>query len=141
VKAISIRQPWAWLITLGYKDIENRSWPTAYRGPVLIHAGLRKADPDVVSDVLGRLDRAERLKLSQRMPALDDLPAGGIVGIAEIVDCVAHSNSRWFEGPYGFILRNPHPIPFVRYPGTLRLFDIPTELILDLAAILKQQGG
>lgn len=38
MKALSIRQPWAWLIANGYKDIENRSWRTNYRGPVLIHA-------------------------------------------------------------------------------------------------------
>jgi hypothetical protein len=38
MKALSIRQPWAWLIVNGYKDIENRSWATKFRGPVLIHA-------------------------------------------------------------------------------------------------------
>ena len=38
MKALSIRQPWAWLIVNGHKDIENRSWPTRFRGPVLIHA-------------------------------------------------------------------------------------------------------
>jgi hypothetical protein len=39
LKAISIRQPWAWLIVNGYKDIENRIWAAKLRGPVLIHAG------------------------------------------------------------------------------------------------------
>ncbi|HDU8694716.1 TPA: ASCH domain-containing protein, partial [Morganella morganii subsp. morganii] len=38
MKAISIRQPWAWLIVNGHKDIENRSWRTKYRGQVLVHA-------------------------------------------------------------------------------------------------------
>jgi hypothetical protein len=37
IKALSIRQPWAWLIVQGDKDIENRS--TTYRRRVLIHAG------------------------------------------------------------------------------------------------------
>lgn len=52
MKAISIHQPWAWLIVEGYKDIENRTWLTAYRGPVLIHAGLTRADPEDVQAVL-----------------------------------------------------------------------------------------
>src|ERR1051326_1498970 len=39
VKALSVRQPWAWLIIYGGKDIENRDWPTSHRGPTLIHAG------------------------------------------------------------------------------------------------------
>jgi len=38
--ALSVRQPWAWLIVSGLKDIENRPRPTHYRGPLLIHAGL-----------------------------------------------------------------------------------------------------
>jgi hypothetical protein len=41
MKILSIRQPWAYLITRGSKNIENRSWPTNYRGPVLIHASLK----------------------------------------------------------------------------------------------------
>jgi len=38
VKVIVVRQPWAWLIVNGYKDIENRSWHTRYRGKLLIQA-------------------------------------------------------------------------------------------------------
>src|SRR5216683_3431530 len=39
MKALSIQQPFAWLIVNGYKDIENRTWNTNYKGFVLIHAG------------------------------------------------------------------------------------------------------
>ena len=38
MKALSIRQPWAWLIVHGRKDIENRSWRTKFRGRFLVHA-------------------------------------------------------------------------------------------------------
>jgi|ERR1039458_8111645 hypothetical protein len=44
LKAISIRQPWAWLIVNGYKDVENRIWAANVRGRVLIHAGASKSD-------------------------------------------------------------------------------------------------
>ncbi len=50
MKALSIMQPWAWLIVNGHKDIENRNWPTRFRGPVYIHAG-KKIDGDAASDV------------------------------------------------------------------------------------------
>ncbi|WP_229215634.1 ASCH domain-containing protein [Duganella sp. CY15W] len=48
MKALSIRQPWAWLIVNGYKDIENRSWSTNVRGKVLVHAskGAPATHPD-----------------------------------------------------------------------------------------------
>lgn len=45
--ALSVRQPWAWAIISGGKTIENRSWTTPYRGPLLIHAG-KAFDPDDV---------------------------------------------------------------------------------------------
>jgi hypothetical protein len=45
MKALSVRQPWARAIVTGLKPIENRTWQTNYRGPLLIHAGQRD-DPD-----------------------------------------------------------------------------------------------
>lgn len=41
-RALTVRQPWASLIALGVKTIETRSWSTAYRGPLVIHAGQRR---------------------------------------------------------------------------------------------------
>ena len=38
MKALSVRQPWAWAIIYALKNIENRGWPINYRGDVLIHA-------------------------------------------------------------------------------------------------------
>ena len=41
MKALSIRQPWAWLIVNGYKDIENRTWSTDFSGRAYVNAGKR----------------------------------------------------------------------------------------------------
>ncbi len=38
MKALTVRQPWAWALMEGGKDIENRKWATTYRGPLAIHA-------------------------------------------------------------------------------------------------------
>jgi len=84
-----------------HKNIENRSWPTNYRGPVLIHASL-KIDKQPCVD--HGLDPTK-------------LETGGVVGIAKIVDCVTTHRSRWFEGPYGFVLKNRRGLPFVRWTG------------------------
>jgi len=72
------------------QNIENRSWPTNYRGPVLIHASL-KIDKQPCVD--HGLDPTK-------------LETGGVVGIAKIVYCVTTHRNRWFEGPYGFVLKN-----------------------------------
>lgn len=112
LKALSIRQPWAWLIVHGYKDIENRSWPTRFRGSVLIHAGKRFDQ---------NFDDAEDWAW-YGVEKPDHLDFGGIVGEALIVDCVSAYSSQWFTGPYGFVLREEHPLPFRPCRGLLGFF-------------------
>jgi hypothetical protein len=51
MKAISIRQPWASQIADGTKIIEYRSWPTSYRGPLLVCASARPVVSGVLSGV------------------------------------------------------------------------------------------
>jgi hypothetical protein len=41
MKAISLWQPWASAIALGWKKNETRHWSTDYRGPLLIHAAKK----------------------------------------------------------------------------------------------------
>ena len=131
MKALSIRQPWAYLIVNGYKDIENRDWPTRYRGPVLIHAGKRLTEDDFEEcrDTI-QIIRQRGHQIKTGNPKLSELRelCGGIVGIAEIVDCVSQSDSPWFFGEYGFVLRNARPLPFQPFKGQLGFFDVPESL-------------
>jgi hypothetical protein len=39
VKALTVRQPYAWAIAAGGKDVENRTRRTTHRGQLAIHAG------------------------------------------------------------------------------------------------------
>lgn len=111
MKALSIQQPWAYAILNLGKDIENRSWPTSFRGRVLIHVG-KKMDTEGL-EYLGVL----------HVP----FDTGGIVGSVEIVDCVQSSDSEWFNGTYGFVLRNPIRLPFMACRGQLGFFDVEYE--------------
>lgn len=113
--ALSIRQPWCWLILNCGKDVENRDWKTNYRGPLLIHAG-KQMDKDFP---WGQLDTPDR-----NMPLTKDYPLGGIVGIATLVDVVTSSTSPWFSGRYGFVLRDVQALPFMPYSGALGLFPV-----------------
>jgi hypothetical protein len=119
--AISVRQPWAWAIVHLGKDIENRSWPTRLRGPVLIHAskGMTRGEYD---DALETFEFARDHAALLVYPPAAELERGGIVGQAEIVDCVGRHNSRWFFGPFGFVLRNARPLPFRPCKGNLGFF-------------------
>lgn len=94
MKAISINQPWAWLVVNGFKDIENRNWATKYRGDVLIHTG-KKLDKDFDYDFWEKVIQ---------QPITRDLFQGGIVGQVNIIDCVDEHHSAFFFGKYGFVL-------------------------------------
>lgn len=118
MKCISIKQPWAWLIAAGHKDIENRDWFTRYRGPVLIHAG--KYVPS--NEELFYIKREFGIIVPR-----SKLQFGGIIGISEIVDCVENHTSRWFFGAFGFVLRNSKVLNFMPMPGKLGLFEVPFE--------------
>lgn len=122
MKALSIRQPWAWLIVHGYKPIENRSWYTHYRGRFLVHAakGMTRIEYNDVVDFLiayGLLDAAKAL------PSFHALQRGGIVGAVDLVDCVTESPSPYFFGKHGFVLENPEALDFMPCKGALGFFE------------------
>lgn len=121
---LSVRQPWPWLILNGGKDIENRDWPTRVRGRVLIHAA-KGCTVDEWKDA----DQWTRMLGLPGLPPLVALPRGGVVGSVEIVNCVTASNSRWFSGKYGFVLRDPRPLPFTPWSGLLGFFDVDLSKI------------
>jgi hypothetical protein len=121
MRTLSIRQPWAWLILNAGKDVENRDWATAYRGPILIHAGKGMTRDEYESGA----DTLAVIRPDIELPPLKDLERGGIVGMAEIGRCVTHSDSPWFFGPHGFVLLNARPLPFIPWRGQLGFFDVP----------------
>lgn len=122
---LSVRQPWAWLIVNGGKDIENRSWGTNVRGRVLIHAakGVTKREWADAWDWVRHVC-PEAWEKGKREIQAGAIERGGIIGSVEIVDCVTRSDSPWFMGEYGFVLRDPKPVPFYRCPGQLKFFRI-----------------
>src|SRR5579859_2156572 len=109
MKALSIRQPWAWLIVRGHKDIENRDWYTGYRGEILVHTGkgMTKAEYQDAQDLC--------LCMKQplvTLPPFEELERGGIVGSVFIANCVSESDSPWFFGKFGFVLKGAKTLPF-----------------------------
>lgn len=122
MKTLTIKQPWAASIIVKKKDVENRSWSTSYRGPVLIHAGLGAfRDFDAMEYISERvssssLDLIKTIKVTR----------GAIIGIAEIVDCVRDSRSKWaIDGHWHWILKNQKNIVPIYTKGKLGLWDFP----------------
>lgn len=118
--AISVRQPWASLIVHGLKSVEVRTWPTAYKGQLLIHASKK-------------LDEGAML----RFP-IEDPPRGCLIGTVELVEVEKLTKHRWNElaaqhlnmgpytsGLYAWHLNKPRPVALpVPYSGVRGLFFV-----------------
>lgn len=119
MKALSIRQPWAWLIIHGGKDVENRTWHTKLRGRFLVHAAK-----GMTWDEYRWARSFAELYGCKNLPAFEELQRGGIIGSVELVDSVETSSSPWYMGEKAFVLRDPQPLPFIPMKGRLGFFDI-----------------
>ena len=59
----------------------------------------------------------------------------------EIVDCVSASASPWFVGEFGFVLRDPQPLPFTPWKGQLGFFDVPDSQVSGLVMANAESNG
>lgn len=114
LRALSLKQPWAWLVVNGYKEIENRNWQTHHRGPLLIHASMSKEDFNE--------EELHYIRRDYRVVVPTELEIGGIVGVVDVVDCVTEHRSKWFSGGYGWVLDNPRRLPFRECKGFVKFF-------------------
>jgi hypothetical protein len=132
--ALSLRQPWAWLMIRPdltdsldrleaamagkIKDVENRPLRWKFRGRVLVHASatMTRADYEAADIIAASCD--------VDLPPFNSpaLQRGGIIGEFTITDCVTEHSSPWFFGPYGYPVRDAKPLPFQLCKGMLGIF-------------------
>ena len=136
MKAITICQPYPRLILIGEKPVENRSWYTAYRGPLLIHAGKSR-------QWLGADDE------QQARNASDPLLFGAIVGYCSLAACVkvqdieAGKHDHRFPqligrahcyGPWCWVLENIHRLETpISCNGKQGLWNFPDSDLPELS--------
>lgn len=144
MRAITVRQPWAWAIVHGGKDVENRTRNIAgaYRGPVAIHAAVLDATGPAAAEV------AEAWR---HWWAAADSPGGQrghIIGVVDLVhvhpDCTelvegfGHTPtcSAWaMTDQWHLCFDNPRPLAEpIPYRGALGLWTLPDGLVPTGAA-------
>jgi hypothetical protein len=129
MKALTLWQPWASFIAVGAKRIETRSWPTAWRGPLAIHAARRAPDAELPT----RLERiaVEKLGLGWR----DRIPLGSIVAVCRVARVETTDAARldyrtsslelalgnYAPGRFAWVLEDvralPEPVPAIGAQG------------------------
>jgi hypothetical protein len=140
MKALTICNPYPALICLPesdprHKRVENREWPTSYRGPLVIHAGKSRewltAEAMYVYDLAG-------------VP----LVFGAAVAICTLADCIhideIETGGKWdrkypwladhqhAKGTWCFILQDVRPLPKpIPYRGAQGFWNFPDHLLRD----------
>lgn len=120
--ALSIRQPSAWAIIHGGKEIENRSMGSIRAGhmttgTICIHAATGMKEDEY---------RYLHWRFAQHgaiCPRPDALMRGAIIGVVDVVDIVTESDSPWFGGAAGLCLENPRSIDPIPATGALGYFE------------------
>ena len=144
MKAISIKQPWAYLIAAGIKDIENRTWkcPEKYIGKrVMIHASKTEYETPMY---LLTDEQYDSIKQEKRIEINNSLEYGCIIGSVEIVDCVVNDNSIWAERTklptIGDVLEDIHFLGKVQKPNPIIYNWVLASPILFDEPILNVKG-
>ena len=130
MKALTISQPYASLIASGEKFIENRTWPTEFRGVFAIHAG--KGSRYLTAGELRTYPTAcivatARLVMCIHRDELDRRNRSDVLvmrfTVGQLLDHI-HC-----EGPYCWVLDSVKPLKEpIPYTGKLGLFDVPDSL-------------
>ena len=139
MKAISLLQPWATLIMLGYKEFETRSWATKHRGPLAIAASAGK--PAWAREACAPGTDLAQL-LANHGLTFGDLPRGAVLGVCQ-VDSMHKMDETWdlvlgevelacgdyTNGRYAWALSHvqafPTPVPC---KGALSLWEVPSDV-------------
>ena len=116
MKAITIKQPWAFLIVHGIKDIENRTWacPWKYIGHrVLIHASEKPVEMRNPNSVFTKAQwNSLPIEFQRKIICAEGIVNSAIIGSVEIIGCSINPPSKWA----------PEPIPA---KGKLSFWEYP----------------
>lgn len=122
--AISVRQPWAWAIIHGGKDVENRVKRAITNGGmdqqdrIAIHAstGMTREEYESAREFMER-------QCNVVCPHPSELVRGGIIGCVSVTGITKASASPWFFGPWALELkdaRSCEPIASIGQLGAFR---------------------
>lgn len=128
MKALTICQPYAELIARGEKRVENREWPTRYRGPLYIHAGKSR------EWLNGATEEDLRVRFGR------DIEFGALVAVSTLSDCIhidqvgrGMAAQRWpwlaehehTQGAWCWVLLNTQRIVPMPWRGAQGIWNCP----------------
>ena len=126
MRALTLWRPWDQAILRAGKDIENspwRLWESQIGQPIALHAGKRY-------DTEG----AEWMRSNNLYdPPRDEECPLGIVGIVVFSAATGFSDSRWFQGPFGWVIADVKTLEVpISIKGKQGLWVVPEDALLEI---------
>lgn len=149
MRALSLLQPWAWLVAEGHKPVENRRWhlPMKMRGvPFLIHSSgsRQKSEFAAAKELAGRVAWQTRMP-PVKIPDPDELVYGSLLAVAEAHDCLCPAERQmsllddssphpwWMRAQHGFLLQNVRKLQTpVICRGNLGFWQVPPTILSQI---------
>lgn len=133
VKCLTIRQPWAWLIVNGHKNIENRSWSTNYRGPLVIQSSKGIGSIRELSETCNWVEHETGIALP------GDFSLGTVEGIVTLSDVITTGTGFYADpGSFHWVLTNPKILTPSDIKGKLGIWNLSLkELTPETAVSIK----
>lgn len=147
MKVITVKQPWAYLLCAGIKDIENRTWklPEKYKNKwVLIHASADRKLNLMYLTSYQYIDFLEKIDIKTFKP-VDQWSYSAIIGAVKYSDCIIKHPSIWaervddldvlmrgFKQIYNWVVSEAvlFDKPILNVKGKLSFWDYPAEMII-----------
>lgn len=118
-RILTIREPWAWLIGCGYKEVENRPWCSTSCGRTLIHAAPQRVSDDSYEHAVAL---AESFGIIIPDREWFEPRLGTIVAVASLSKMMHSSSSSWFCGPYAWGIEWAWPVISPKVRGKQRVW-------------------
>lgn len=141
-KLLTVRQPWAsCFFAVPMKVIENRRWPTKYRGRLWIHAAKEDDHRGVHHDSVREALDPAGASIDDPAPVnLGALPHGAVLGHVTVIDCHPANVCcfPWGEqspGIFHLMVVDPHPLREpIPWTGKLGIWEAEPTLERILTA-------
>jgi hypothetical protein len=147
MRGITLLEPWASLMAMGYKHFETRSWSTEYRGDVVIHASAGKKACRHSYEVEKKF-RDAGMEFPEGWPVKPEeyplgriLAVGRLIDVAEMDEAMVNRQSRmelafgdWRPGRFVWVIAGLRRVEQLPWKGALGLWKVPPELEAKLAA-------
>eukprot|EP00742_Colponemidia_sp_Colp-10_P006673 GILJ01007153.1.p1 GENE.GILJ01007153.1~~GILJ01007153.1.p1 ORF type:complete len:798 (+),score=122.22 GILJ01007153.1:23-2416(+) len=141
---LSMHQPWASLLVLGFKQAEGRSWHANHVGRLWIHAAAKVPEPEDISQVESFYESYYR-SVKNRPAFPVEYPTSCLLGCVDVTDCLSHEQyvKRFPEGEenhskFVFVCSNPRKLVVpIRVGGQHKLWKLDNAILKGAQRALR----